>query len=338
MKLVTFVAPSGGADPRAGVLHEEYVLDIALALDVARGRYRMPLPQEFERLSVTPSTVQEILNLGSDALGGLERTLQALVQRRAADLAAEEWAVRLGDVSLKAPLPEPRSLRDFFAFEDHVRRARARLGLEMVPEWYEFPVFYFSNTSAIFGPGETIPYPSSTQALDYELEVACVIGKAGIDIRESEAEEYIGGYMIMNDWSARDVQQKEMRVGLGPAKGKDFATSLGPYLVTPDELLPRKEPSGRYDLEMVALVNGTLYSRGNLRDIYWTFGQMIVRASQDVYLCPGDVIGSGTVGTGCILELGADEHGWLKPGDKVELEVGSLGRLCNIVGAPRKAR
>lgn len=238
----------------------------------------------------------------------------------------------LGGVQLLSPLLHPTSVRDFYAFERHVKTANANRGCEVPPEWYELPVFYFTNPHAIFGTEQGIPCPRDTQALDYELEIACVIGRAGSDISPEEAEEYIFGYMIMNDWSARDIQRKEMRVGLGPAKGKDFATSLGPCLVTPDELEDRKTGRpGVYDLEMVAFVNGVERSRGNFREIYYSVGDLIARASADTVLLPGDVIGSGTVGSGCLLELTRGEGPWLCPGDLVELEIERLGMLRNRV-------
>jgi fumarylacetoacetate (FAA) hydrolase len=224
----------------------------------------------------------------------------------------------------------PRSFRDFYAFEQHVATCRRKRGLDMVPEWYEFPVFYFSNTTSFRGPNEPVWAPPGCQELDYELEVACVIGKPGRNIAAKEADEYILGYAILNDWSARDVQRQEMKVGLGPAKGKDFATSFGPYLVTADHL-DDVAVSGahgrRHRLTMIASVNGRTISSGNLADIHFTFAQMIERASADVDLMPGDVIGSGTVGTGCILELGTQVHSWLQPGDVVELTVDKLGVL-----------
>jgi fumarylacetoacetate (FAA) hydrolase len=206
-------------------------------------------------------------------------------------------------------------------------------------EWYDFPVFYFGNASAAYGSDDVIPYPSYSDALDYELEVACIIGKAGINIRADEAEEFVFAYTIFNDWSARDVQRREMAVGLGPAKAKDFAVSFGPCLVTPDELADRRTGKpGVYDLTMLARVNGVERSRGNWKDLYWSFGQMIERASQDVWLRPGDVIGSGTVGTGCLLELTKGQGPWLQPGDEVELEVERLGILRNTVGPKRGAK
>ena len=219
-------------------------------------------------------------------------------------------------VRLRAPIPQPPSVRDFYAFEQHVATARATRGLEVPPEWYELPAFYFSNPAAIYGPHDEIPYPEGTEKLDYELECAVVIGTDGA----------IGGFTVMNDWSARDLQRKEMAIGLGPAKGKDFATSLGPVLVTPDEL-------GDLRLEMVARVNGEERSRGNLGDLYHSWEAILAQASRNTVLRPGDVLGSGTVGTGCILEHG-DER-WLQPGDAVELEVEGIGVLRNRVGPMR---
>jgi 2-keto-4-pentenoate hydratase/2-oxohepta-3-ene-1,7-dioic acid hydratase in catechol pathway len=236
----------------------------------------------------------------------------------------------LDEVSLKAPLPYPKSVRDFYAFEQHVKTARENRGLEMIPEWYEIPVFYFTNHLAIRGPEEVIRRPQNCEWMDYELEIACVIGKEGRNIKAEDAEQHIFGYFIMNDWSARDLQRQEMKVGLGPAKGKDFATSIGPYLVTRDELDSLKAGKG-YDLEMVARVNGKELSRGNMNDLYYSFGEMIERASAGTTLYPGEVIGSGTVGTGCILELGTNVHRWLEPGDEVELEINGLGVLKNKI-------
>jgi 2-keto-4-pentenoate hydratase/2-oxohepta-3-ene-1,7-dioic acid hydratase in catechol pathway len=236
----------------------------------------------------------------------------------------------LSETRLKAPLPIPRSFRDFYAFEQHVKTARENRGLEMIPEWYEIPVFYFSNHLVFKGPEDEIIRPKECEWLDYELEVACIIGKQGVNILADEADEYIFGYCILNDWSARDLQRKEMKVGLGPAKGKDFSTSIGPWIVTKDELEPHRTRNG-YDLSMKAYVNGVHLSNGNMKDLHYSFGQMIERASAGVTLFPGEIIGSGTVGTGCILELGQKTHRWLLPGDQVELEVEQLGMLRNKI-------
>ncbi|HUE76040.1 MAG TPA: fumarylacetoacetate hydrolase family protein, partial [Chloroflexota bacterium] len=205
-------------------------------------------------------------------------------------------------------------------------------GLQMIDEWYQFPAFYFSNPATIYGPDDEIPCPSSSSALDFELEVAAVLVKDGRDLAEGDVENHLLGYTIMNDWSARDLQRREMAVGLGPAKGKDFATSLGPWIVTPDELANRGA-AGRYDAVMEARVNGRLYSRGNWQDIHWSFCELIAYASRDSLVRAGDVVGSGTVGTGCILELDPEMHGWLSSGDNVELSIAGIGTLRNRVGS-----
>jgi fumarylacetoacetate (FAA) hydrolase len=231
--------------------------------------------------------------------------------------AREHAEFRLDEIRLRPPVLHPPSVRDFYAFEEHVRTARALRGLEVPPEWYRLPVFYFSNPAAIYGPDDDVPCPDGSAELDYELEVAAIIGADGA----------IGGFTVMNDWSARDLQREEMKVGLGPAKGKDFATSLGPVVVTPDEL-------GDLRLEMVARVNGEERSRGNLGDMYHSWEAIVAHAARNTTLRPGDVLGSGTVGTGCILEQG--DGRWLRPGDVVELEVEGIGVLRNTVSAGRR--
>ena len=233
------------------------------------------------------------------------------------------------------PPVHPPSIRDFYAFEEHVATARRARGLDMVPEWYDAPAFYFANPHSVIGPDAPVAAPPGCEELDYELEVAAIVGTEGRDLEPGDAEGHIAGFTIMNDWSARDLQRREMKVGLGPAKAKDFATSLGPWLVTPDELADRRA-GGAYDLTMTARVNGVEYSRGNLADLHWSFGELLAHASRGTRLVPGDVIGSGTCGTGCILELslvhGEDRYPWLQPGDVVELEVERLGVLRNPVG------
>ena len=235
---------------------------------------------------------------------------------------------------MRSPLPPVASIRDFYAFEQHVKTCRKQRGLEMVPQWYQIPVFYFSNPVCVIGQDDPVTAPHGSEALDYELELACVIGKIGRDIpADGQALEYVAGFTIMNDWSARDLQRAEMAVGLGPSKSKDFATSLGPELVSFDELSDRYR-DGRLYLEMTARVNGRELSRGNSGSMYWTWPQLIAHASRDTQLVPGDVLGSGTVGTGCILELTPEAvGGWLKPGDVVELTIEGLGTLRNRVGA-----
>src|ERR671916_3488926 len=221
------------------------------------------------------------------------------------------------------PLPPVASVRDFYAFEQHVATCRRHRGLDMLPQWYQVPVFYFSNPVAIVGDGDPVWAPHGSAALDYELELACVVGTAARDLpADDSAMACVAGFTVMNDWSARDLQRAEMAVGLGPAKGKDFATSIGPVVVTVDEFHGD-------EAEMVARVNGEERSRGNLRDLYHSWERIREHAARNTVLRPGDLLGSGTVGTGCILELG--DGRWLRPGDIVELEVEGIGVLRNLV-------
>lgn len=245
-----------------------------------------------------------------------------------------EQGMALSEVTLLTPVPHPPTIRDFYAFEQHVATARAKRGLGMIPEWYEIPTFYFTNTSELYGHNEPIPYPTGSQELDIELEIACVIGRDGKNISSEEASDYIAGYTIMNDWSARDFQRLDMKLNLGPGKGKDFATSFGPWLVTPDELAACRTGSGastRYDLPMIARVDGQEISRGNFNQIHYSFEQMIAHASRNARLRPGDILGSGTVGTGCLLEIGTEIHPWFQRGEVIELEIAGIGVLRNTI-------
>jgi fumarylacetoacetate (FAA) hydrolase len=246
---------------------------------------------------------------------------------------------------LTAPVPHPTSCRDGYAFRQHVASARRNRKLDMIPEFDQYPIFYFTNHNAIQGPGEIECMPDHFQKLDFELEVAIVLNKKGRNITAAEADSFIAGYMIMNDMSARTLQMEEMLLNLGPAKGKDFSTVIGPWLVTPDELEQYKVPAKpghtgiAYNLEMKCVVNGKQVSAGNMADMDWTFAEIIERAAYGCDVLPGDVIGSGTVGTGCFLELNgtgilnnADyEPQWLQPGDLVEMEITGLGMLGNII-------
>ncbi len=255
--------------------------------------------------------------------------------------------VLLSEVQLMAPVPFPTSCRDGYAFRQHVAAARRNRKVEMIPEFDQYPIFYFTNHHSIQGPGEVRCMPDHFEKLDFELEAAIVISKHGRNIRAEEADEYIGGLMIMNDLSARRLQMEEMLLNLGPAKGKDFSTVIGPWLVTLDELeeyvVPCKENhTGKsWNLPMKCFVNGKQVSEGNLSDMDWTFAEIIERASYGVDLYPGDVIGSGTVGTGCFLELNGTgklndpnyAEQWLQPGDVVDMEIGQLGKLSNTIVA-----
>ena len=239
-------------------------------------------------------------------------------------------AVDPATVELLAPVPEPPSIRDFMAFEEHVVTASAAIGHTVDPLWYRQPVFYFTNPAAVVGPHVDVAIPPGSAAFDYELEVAAVIGRAGADLTPEQAGEHIAGFVLFCDWSARDLQGAEMRLNLGPAKGKDSANGFGPWLITADELTDRAAGHG-YDIAMAASVNGVDYSRGNLSDLYWSFGEMISYASRGTRVRPGDVFGSGTVGTGCILELGrvhgADAYPYLRAEDRVHLEADLLGAI-----------
>lgn len=254
-------------------------------------------------------------------------------------------AISVEEAEIIAPVPAPTSFRDAYSFRDHVANARRNRNASMIPEFDQFPVFYFSNHNNITGPGNIVCMPDHFQKLDFELEVAIVICKPGKNIKAEEADAYIGGFMIMNDFSARQLQMEEMKLNLGPAKGKDFATAIGPWLVTPEELeeyeVPTKENhTGKsWNLKMTCSINGVQVSEGNLSDMNWTFAELIERASYGTTLYPGDVIGSGTVGTGCFLELNGTgklnnenyAEQWLKEGDLIELEIEALGKLSNTI-------
>ena len=257
--------------------------------------------------------------------------------------AFSEFELAFPELHLLPPVLHPASCRDGYAFRQHVFTARRNRGVEMIPEFDQYPIFYFTNHNAITGPGDVACLADHFQQLDFELEAAVVIGKGGRNIEAHEADQYIFGYTIMNDFSARVLQMEEMKLNLGPAKGKDFATSLGPLLVTPDELgdfrtdPPKGHTGNRHNLMMRAFVNGVQVSEGNLGDMDWTFAEIIERCAYGVDLYPTEVIGSGTVGTGCFLELNGTaklenpDHAaqWLQPGDIVELEIDQLGRLTN---------
>ena len=251
----------------------------------------------------------------------------------------------IADAYLLAPVPFPASCRDGYAFRQHVAAARRNRKVDMIPEFDQYPIFYFTNHQSIQGPGEVMCMPDHFEKLDFELEAAVVIGKAGRNIPAEEADSYIAGYMIMNDMSARRLQMEEMLLNLGPAKGKDFSTVIGPWLVTPDELEPYKVPAkeghvgNTYNLAMKCRVNGIEVSSGNMADMDWTFAEIIERCAYGVTIHPGDVIGSGTVGTGCFLELNGTgklndpnyQEQWLQPGDVVEMEIDGLGVLNNTI-------
>jgi fumarylacetoacetate (FAA) hydrolase len=315
MKLISFIP--GKVDTlnpdlsqaRLGVIKGDDVVDVALASN---------------------NTLEQSM---ISFLEGGERSMD--VARKLLESSDASYA--MNEVTLLSPVPRPTSMRDGYAFRQHVEAARRNRGVEMIPEFDLFPVFYFTNHNGVIGQGPLQVMPEHLKKLDFELEAAIVIGKKGRNINAADADSYIAGYTIMNDWSARYLQMEEMKLSLGPAKGKDFATALGPWLVTKDELESKKIASAdgdRYDLTMTCTVNGKELSRGNLKDMTWSFAQLIERASYGVTLMPGDVIGSGTVGTGCLLELNGSkitDNLWIQIGDEVTCSIDMLGSLTNNV-------
>lgn len=289
-----------------------------------------------------PDNMLALLNQGEKGMDAM-RELERLIQEGK----SVNEGLAYNDDLLLAPVPNPTSCRDGYAFRQHVAAARRNRNVPMIPEFDEYPIMYFTNHNAIQGPGEIWCMPDHFNKLDFELEMAVVLGKKGRNIKAEHADQYIAGYMVMNDMSARTLQMEEMLLNLGPAKGKDFSTVIGPYMVTPDELMGLKIPAktnhvgNNYNLEMKCWVNGVLVSEGNTGDMDWTFAEIIERCAYGVDVYPGDVIGSGTVGTGCFLELNGtgllnDKNykvQWLQPNDVVEMEITGLGRLTNTIKA-----
>lgn len=288
-----------------------------------------------------PDDMLEFLRKGEGAMTRAKEINDFIVK----DGKYSEFAVKAADAALQAPVPHPTSCRDGYAFRQHVAAARRNRKVEMIKEFDEYPIFYFTNHNAVQGPGDIWCMPDHFQKLDFELEASIVIGKRGRNIKAADADQYIAGYMIMNDMSARTLQMEEMLLNLGPAKGKDFSTVIGPWLVTPDELEPYKVPAkpghvgNSYNLNMKCWVNGQLVSEGSMGDMDWTFAEIVERCAYGVDILPGDVIGSGTVGTGCFLELNGTgllndasyKPQWLKEGDVVEMAITGLGHLSNTI-------
>lgn len=288
-----------------------------------------------------PNTMGMFLNYWDDVFDIAYRADQAIKE----GAISTARGIPVGEAQLMAPVPFPASCRDGYAFRQHVEAARRNRKVPMIPEFDQYPIFYFTNHNAISGPGPVYCMPDHFEKLDFELECAIVVNRYGRNIRAEEADSYIAGLMIMNDLSARRLQMEEMLLNLGPAKGKDFSTAIGPWLVTTDELeafeIPPKEghTGKNWNLRMQCRVNGVQVSDGNAGDMDWTFAEIIERASYGVTLHPGDVIGSGTVGTGCFLELNGTgklndpnyTEQWLQPGDVVEMEIDGLGVLSNTI-------
>ncbi|MCC6383833.1 MAG: fumarylacetoacetate hydrolase family protein [Bacteroidia bacterium] len=323
MKLVTCQHKS---EIFLSIFHENKIYDLKKAAAV-----------KGEKLA---SDMSEFLAAGDSAME-LAKTIDSDIKSGRAPLEA----IDISQVELLAPITRPTSLRDGYAFRQHVAAARRNRGVEMIPEFDQYPIFYFSNHNAVQGPGDVWCMKDHFSNLDFELEWAVIMGKSGKNIHAEKADSYIAGFTIMNDLSARTLQMEEMKLNLGPAKGKDFSTAIGPFLVTPDELMeyltsPKPGHTGNsYRLKMTCKVNGIQVSAGNTGDMDWTFAEIIERCSYGVSILPGDVIGSGTVGTGCFLELNGTgklnnpdfKPQWLMENDTIEMEITGLGKLINTV-------
>ena len=321
MKLVTYL---NNNSPKLGIIVNDLIFDVNAQNNALPNNMLTLLNQE-ER--------------GMDALRELERSIR--------EGKIVENGNAYSQAHLLAPVPQPTRCRDGYAFRQHVAAARRNRGVPMIPEFDSYPIMYFTNHNAVQGPGEVLCMPDHFQKLDFELEVAAIIGKKGRNISAEKADAYIAGYTIMNDMSARTLQMEEMLLNLGPAKGKDFSTVIGPYMITPDELESYKVSAktehvgNNYNLDMKCWVNGIEVSSGNVADMDWTFAEIIERCAYGVDVFPGDVIGSGTVGTGCFLELNGtgllnDKNykvQWLQPNDIVEMEITGLGKLSNTIKA-----
>ena len=326
MKFVTYTN-NDGETPRFGFKRDDEIVDV-----IRSGIWVNENNKDASFLTV-PTTLKLALGNWDINFSKLKNLNQAIPDTDLSSLEVDEKpiAIKESEASLLPPVTNPDTFRDFYAFEQHVKAARKLRGLEMHPDWYKLPIFYFSNPTTLYGHGEIVPYPTGTEELDFELEFAIIIANGGRDIKKENADKMIAGYTILNDWSARDLQREEMQLNLGPAKGKDFANSFGPYMVTPDELTDAWD-NNKLHLRMTCHVNGKLISDGNTNDLYHSFPTMIERASMNVDLRPGDYIGSGTVGTGCILELRPESTGgWLKRGDVVRLEIEHIGVLENTI-------
>ncbi|MCW3123752.1 MAG: fumarylacetoacetate hydrolase [Flavipsychrobacter sp.] len=299
----------------------------------------------------TNAANSQLPNAMSTLLENWESTIDAM-RKTEADIKSgsnKAEGIPYKGANILAPVPHPTSCRDGYAFRQHVASARRNRKVDMIPEFDQYPIFYFTNHNAIQGPGNIPCMPDHFKKLDFELEAAIVICKKGRNVKAADADQYIGGYMIMNDMSARTLQMEEMLLNLGPAKGKDFCTVIGPILVTPDELEPYKIPAkenhvgNTYDLKMTCKVNGIQVSEGSMGDMDWTFAEIVERCAYGADILPGDVIGSGTVGTGCFMELNgtgklndpAYTEQWLQDGDVVEMEIAGLGHLSNTIVAEK---
>jgi len=315
VQLVSYRYAAHGDGTLAGVLDGDGVLNAGQLLGIEG-----------------PLDMLGLLDLGPAAMSRLHAAVDRFRDvHRDASLLPEAISAPRWLIELTAPLPRPRSFRDFYAYQSHVEQAYARRGRPIPRAWSEIPVFFYQNPASMFGPDTSIPFPHGSKQLDFELEIAAVIGREGRDIAEADAWSYVAGLTILNDWSARDLQQQEMSVGLGPAKAKDFASTIGPALVTLDELQSFLRED-RHHLAATVMVNDELVAETSAGENHWTIPQMIAFASRQTRVEPGDLIGLGTMARGCLLELGETVHRWLEPGDEVTLAVEGIGRLRSLIG------
>jgi 2-keto-4-pentenoate hydratase/2-oxohepta-3-ene-1,7-dioic acid hydratase in catechol pathway len=322
MKLCTFeIQTQAGRLQRLGAVVDDGIVDLNFAFERKLQVDGNPQPA---RLALTrvPANMLEFLEAGDRAMEDACGAISFVTETGERLGANGQTLLHARDaVKLLTPLPNPRSLRDFYGFEEHVKRGFERRGEPMPVEWYEIPVYYKTAHHNLIGTEEDVRWPSFTDRFDYELELLAVIGRKGRDVSAANASQHIAGFAIMNDFSARDIQRREMKVRLGPAKGKDWCTAIGPWLVTRDEI------PDVYALNMEARINGEVWSEGNSNSLYWKFEQMIEFLTEDDVIVPGDLIGSGTVGGGCGLELDR----WVERGDVMELEIEKIGTLRNRV-------
>jgi 2-keto-4-pentenoate hydratase/2-oxohepta-3-ene-1,7-dioic acid hydratase in catechol pathway len=318
MKLCTFEVPTPlGKFRRLGAVSPAGVTDLNFAAALHLGNQR-------HADALVPPSLLGLLEGGPLSKRTAEAAIAYLPPELKRGMHDETLLYDWDEIDLLTPLPDARSLRDFFAFEQHVKRGFEKRNEPMPQEWYEFPVYYQTGHHNLIGSGQDVLWPRFTEKFDYELELAAIIGRPGRNIKAKNARDYIAGYTILNDFSARDIQKREMKVRLGPAKGKHWCSGLGPWMVTTDEL------TDPYNLVMTARINGEEWSRGYSGDMHWKFEDMIEFLTQDDTIYPGDIIGSGTVGTGCGLELDK----WVQPGDIIELEIEHIGVLRNRVVRP----
>ena len=324
MKLASFhvQTPVGRFNRIGNVQGGGSILDLSSAYATLKDREGEAQPYQLME-AVVPPDMKRFIETGSTALHEAQRAVEFVLQE-GTDIhgpQGESLVFAMDQVQLLPPLPRPNSLRDFILFEGHFRRAYDAQGVGPPQAWYKMPIYYKGNPAAMIGHGQELDWPSYTEKLDYELEMALIVGKEGRDIPIEEAHEYVFGFACLNDFSARDIQMDEMSARLGPAKGKDFATAIGPWIVTVDEV------GDYHNLNMEARINGEAWSQGNCRDMYHSWERMIQHVSMDETIYPTDVLGSGTVTRGCGLELDR----WLQPGDVVELEIENIGVLSNKI-------